>query len=112
MTDRDEGFIDIAVAFTLGALLGAGLALFFAPDSGEKTRKELGKKGRKLKKRAQKELRAAGEEWAGDAEERIQEWTEQITDAVTSGVETIRDAVSEELKGLEKKLVGKKGLFG
>ena len=111
MPDRDNDFVDVAMAFTLGALLGAGLALFLAPDSGQKTRKELGKRGRKLKKRAQKELRAAGEEWVGEAEERIQDWTEQITDAVTSGVETIREAVSDELKGLEKKL-GKKGFFG
>lgn len=112
MADRDSAVVDIAVAFVLGALLGAGIALMFAPQSGEETRKDLGKKGRKLKKEAEKQLREAGEEWVDDAEEQIQDWTQQIADAVSSGVETIRETVSEEIRGLEKKLGGKKGLFG
>jgi len=112
MADRDTGGIDIAAAFVLGALLGAGLALFLAPQSGEKTRKEIGKKGRRWKKEAEKQIREVGDEWVDDAEERIQQWTQQITDAVTSGVETIRETVSDEMKGLEKKLGGKKGIFG
>ena len=35
MTDRETGAVDITAAFVLGALLGAGLALFLAPQSGE-----------------------------------------------------------------------------
>jgi len=112
MGDRDTGAVDITAAFALGALVGAGLALFLAPQSGERTRKELGKKSRRWKKSAEKQIREIGDDWAEDAEERIQEWTQQITEAVTGGVETIREAVSDEIKSLEKKLGGKKGLFG
>ena len=112
MTDRETGAVDVTAAFVLGALLGAGLALFLAPQSGEKTRKELRKKGRRFKKEAEKQIRDVGDEWVDDAEERIQEWTQQISQAVSNGVEAIRDTVSEELKGLEKRMGGKKGFFG
>ena len=111
MGDRNTGVIDIAAAFVLGAMLGAGLALVLAPQSGEKTRKELGKKSRRWKKDAEKRMRDAGGEWIDDAEERIEEWSKQIAEVVESGVETIRETVTEELKSLDKKLGSKKGLF-
>src|SRR5688572_11616026 len=111
MADRSTGVIDIAAAFILGAMLGAGLALMLAPKSGEKTRKELGKKSRRWKKDAEKRLRESGGEWIDEAEERIDDWSKQIAEAVESGVETIRETVTEELKSLDKKLGGKKGLF-
>jgi gas vesicle protein len=111
MGDRNGVMIDVTAAFLLGAMLGAGLVLLLAPKPGDKMRKELGKKGRKWRKEAEKRIRDSGGEWAGEAEERIQEWTHQIAEAVESGVETIRETVSEELKGFEKKLGGKKGLF-
>ena len=110
MGDRDTGAVDITAAFALGFLLGAGLALLFAPESGEKTRKTLEKKSRKWRKEAGKRLDES-EEWLGDAEERAQDWSRTIAEAVESGVEAIRETVSEEIKGLEKKLGGKKGLF-
>ena len=33
--------VGIITAFTLGGLVGAGLALLFAPQSGEKTRRKI-----------------------------------------------------------------------
>jgi gas vesicle protein len=109
MGERDSSVADIVAAFALGALLGAGLALFLAPQSGEKTRKDFTKKSRKFRKEAGKKL-GDSEEWLGDAEERIEDWTRSITEAVESGVETIRETVNEQIKGLEKRR--KKGLFG
>lgn len=32
---------NLLIAFTLGGLVGAGLALLFAPQSGEKTRRKI-----------------------------------------------------------------------
>jgi gas vesicle protein len=111
MGDRNTGVFDIAAAFVFGAMLGAGLALVLAPHSGEKTRKELGKKSRRWKKDAEKRMRDTGGEWIDEAEERIDEWSKQIAEVVESGVETIRETVTEELKSLDKKLGSKKGLF-
>jgi gas vesicle protein len=118
MADREGGGIDFAAAFALGALFGAGVALFLAPQSGENLRKEARKKGKGLKKDAEKHLgkagervREAGEEWLEEAEERLGGLTEEITEAVEEGMKTIRLTVAEELKDLEKKVGKRKGLF-
>jgi len=47
MTDeRGNGAGGVLVAFTLGALVGAVVALLFAPAKGEDTREMLGEKAR------------------------------------------------------------------
>jgi gas vesicle protein len=118
MTTRESGMIDFLMAFSLGALFGAGLALFLAPQAGDKTRKELGKKSKKWKKEAGKKLEGAGEtlreaggDWLEDAEEMVGDWS-SITEAVESGLQSIRSAVEDEIGKVEKRLgKKKKGLF-
>lgn len=116
MSDRDTPTIDFTVAFALGALFGAGAALLLSPEPD--LGKVVKKKSRRIRKDAGKHLgkageriRESGEEWLGDAEHRIGELTEEISEAVEEGVKTIREAATDELKGLEKKLGRKKGLF-
>jgi len=120
MTDRDTGMVDFMMAFTLGALFGAGLALFLAPQSGDKTRKELGKKSKKWKKQAGKriekaggELRETGGEWLEEAEGLVDDWSSEIAEVVEDGLKTIRSAVEEEIEKAGKTLSKrkKKGLF-
>ena len=118
MAARDTGLADFIMAFSLGALFGAGLALFLAPHSGEKTRKELGKKSKKWKKQAGKKIESAGEnlretggEWLEEAEELVDDWSSELADAVEDGLKTIRSAVEDEIGKVEKKLGKKKGLF-
>ena len=118
MAAQDSGLADFIMAFSLGALFGAGLALFLAPQSGEKTRKELGKKSKKWKKQAGKKIDAASEtlketggEWLEDAEEIVEDWSSEIAEAVEDGIKTIRSAVEDEIGKVEKKLGKKKGLF-
>jgi gas vesicle protein len=47
--------------FALGTLIGAGVALLFAPQSGEKTRKLLAKKAKQIRDRAQDTVENAQE---------------------------------------------------
>ncbi len=119
MSDRDTGLMDFCVAFALGALAGASLALVMAPERGDKTRKKLEKKSRKLRKKAGKRLdeagdrvREIGEDWYDEAEDFAADLSKQIADVVEEGVRAIRDTVGEEIKDFEKKLGRKKGLFG
>lgn len=120
MADRDTSLVDFAMAFSLGALFGAGLALFLAPQSGDKTRKELGKKSKKWKKQAGKriektggELRETGEEWLEEAEGLVDGWSSEIAEVVEDGLKTIREAVEDEIQKAGKTLSKrkKKGLF-
>ena len=45
MEDRGATFFELSVAFLLGAVIGAGVALMFAPAPGTETRKRLAEVG-------------------------------------------------------------------
>ena len=110
MDDHDGGLADFMIAFSLGALVGAGMALFLAPQSGEKTRKEMGKKSKRWRKQAE-DMRESGGEWLEDAGERVDDWSSEIADVIEDGLKSIRSAVEEEIGKVEKKFGKKKGLF-
>jgi gas vesicle protein len=70
-------------AFAIGALVGAGVALLFAPHSGKETRELLAQKAHELKEKA------------GDiidkAKEKITEKKTDIAAAVAAGKEAMRE---------------------
>ena len=120
MAARDAGLADFMIAFSLGALFGAGMALFMAPQSGEETRKDLSKKSKKWKKQAGKKLeetsetlKETGGDWLEDAEELVEDWSSGIADVVEEGIQSIRSAVQDEIEKVEKRIgkKKKKGLF-
>ena len=59
--ERDKGGSAVG-AFVLGALVGAGIALLFAPQSGEETQEAIKAKARKLRRQAEDRVRAAQRE--------------------------------------------------
>lgn len=60
----------LMVAFVIGALTGAAVALLFAPATGEDTREYLGQKAREGKAKAQEAL-DQGREYYRDQRENI-----------------------------------------
>ena len=50
MSNRDNNVVVGAALLVAGGIIGAGVALLFAPQSGERTRKDLVRLGKKLKK--------------------------------------------------------------
>lgn len=55
--ERSNGAGGVMVAFTLGALLGAVVALLFAPAKGEETREMLGEKAKEGAQKTREFLR-------------------------------------------------------
>jgi len=53
---RDNSSGSVMVAFVIGALTGAAVALLFAPASGEETREFLGQKAREGKAKAREAM--------------------------------------------------------
>jgi len=52
MEDRDKKVATAAVLILAGGIIGAGVALLFAPQSGQRTRKDIVRYSRKTKNRA------------------------------------------------------------
>lgn len=97
-------------SFVLGALVGAGLALLFAPKSGAETQEDLKEQARKL--------RAAAEERVREAQRTLEERLEVVRDGVQDRFDDVKDAVSagrtaatDARSDLEKKLQRSKAAY-
>ena len=80
---------DTLPAFLLGALVGAGVALLLAPQSGEETRRQIGEKGRKLADDANTRMQGVKEE--------LRSHKGDITKAIAAG----KDAFDKARHGAE-----------
>jgi gas vesicle protein len=89
MSDNNSSAGTVLVAFALGALAGAAIALLYAPTSGEETRKKLGEKAREGRDRA--------EALAKQGREFIDRQRENLTAAVDRGREAFEQARREPL---------------
>lgn len=63
MAREDSGAGAVVVAFVLGAVTGAAVALLMAPAAGEETRRVLGDKAREGRDRANEAARQGREFW-------------------------------------------------
>ncbi|HYN07415.1 MAG TPA: YtxH domain-containing protein [Vicinamibacterales bacterium] len=89
MSDNNSSAGTVLVAFTLGAIVGAAIALLYAPTSGEETRKKLAEKAREGRDRA--------EAIAKQGREFIDRQRETISSAVDRGREAFDQARREPL---------------
>jgi gas vesicle protein len=86
--DDSGGAGSILLAFILGAVSGAAVALLYAPGSGRETREYLGEKAR--------EGRARAAEAAEKGREAIKQGRETLSTAVERGREAYQQARSRE----------------
>jgi gas vesicle protein len=85
---RDEGGGSVLLAFILGAISGAAVALLYAPASGKETREFLGERAREGRDRA-----AAA---ADKGREMMQQGRETIATALDRGREAYQQARARE----------------
>jgi gas vesicle protein len=67
MADRDTNATVGALLLVAGGVIGAGMALLFAPQTGKRTRRQIVRYGRKVR---------------NDAEEMIRETSQTVSDAL------------------------------
>ena len=85
--EKDTGASTVTLAFLVGALTGAAVALLFAPASGEETREYLGQRAREGRARA----REAVEQGRGVSEQP----RENLGGAVEPGQEPFQQTPAE-----------------
>jgi gas vesicle protein len=81
--DYNNGAGSVMLAFVVGALTGAAVALLFAPASGEETREYLGQKARESRDRAR------------DAVEQSREFYQRNREGVATAIERGREAFQQ-----------------
>ena len=75
MADNDGDLGSFVAGFLIGGLIGAGVALLLAPQSGEETREMLRERGIELKSRAEEaatEFRSKAETYMEEGRERVE----------------------------------------
>ncbi|MGA2221371.1 MAG: YtxH domain-containing protein [Verrucomicrobiia bacterium] len=92
MSDNNEssrvgGYL---AAFAIGALVGTGIALLYAPRSGKETRELLAKKGRELKGKASDAL--------DDAKDFVQGKKSELVAAIEAGKDAMREERAKHQK--------------
>ena len=89
MSNNGNSGSAVLVAFALGAVAGAAVALLYAPASGEETRRKLAEKAREGRERA--------EEMAREGREFLSRQREHLASAVERGREAFDHARKESL---------------
>lgn len=96
-----------SAAFVVGALLGASVALLFAPQSGRRTRRNIVNFAEKAKNRAeavQIELRQSIENMIDDASEKIREGLDRGVDWTEGRIKSLHGALEEGKKYIRQEI--------
>jgi len=95
MSGNNNGSFGI-VTFLAGAALGAGLALLFAPQSGEETRKKI----KDVSGKVADDLKENYEKLSNEAKKSV----EQVKTAAEKAVENVKGFVDGARDGLKKEI--------
>lgn len=113
MEEKRSGNARGAIGLIAGTILGAGVALLYAPQSGEKTRRDIlyySKKGRRKARRVAREFSdtVSGmvdtlEENAMSVVEKGKETAQEAKEGVLEAIEEGRERISHRRERLERK---------
>jgi gas vesicle protein len=110
---QESGKLHDVVLFLTGGLLGATIALLFAPQSGKRTRRDIIRWGEKAKRQSEEiqvQMTQAIEDLVDDISERVEEsldrgleWTDktarQFREALNAGRESVQQEMAKILRG-------------
>jgi gas vesicle protein len=88
MSDKSSPVAQILTAFVVGTVVGAGIALLYAPNSGKETRDLLARRAKELKDKVGDSLE--------DAKEMIYDKKAKLAAALEAGKQAMREAKSED----------------
>jgi len=115
MDERNDGVVLGALLVLTGAILGAGAALLFAPQSGSKTRRDITRYARKTGKMMEGVAGEVAErvaEMADAVEEKAEELLEKGKDLSNESREAVLNAFNEGQQRLERQRDRLAKMFG
>lgn len=96
MGRQDEGHAGAMLAgITLGALIGAGVALLLAPQKGEETRTQLSRRARTLRDDASQYL----DEASTTARQKLARGKRRVREAAEDTADAVRERFAEQTDG-------------
>lgn len=94
---RDDA-AKIAGAFLIGSMVGAVVALLYAPQSGRETRRDISKTAKRIKRDASEMV----DETIDTINQFAHETKDRVTDLIDEGVELSAKAKEEIIKSLDQ----------
>jgi gas vesicle protein len=88
MSEEKSGAGGILLAFLAGGLVGAGLALLYAPASGRETREKITGMAEDLKKKS--------EQWTGEVKQKVEGFVEEERSVLKAAYDAGREAMNRE----------------
>ena len=102
MSDRDNSKATVGALMLLaGGIIGAGIALLYAPQSGEKTRKELTRYGKKARRKTLQALDAV-EDFSGQVTDMAEAVGERASEILEQGKDMAYGAKRGLLKAIQE----------
>lgn len=110
--DRDVTVIEADAGaglrwFVLGAAIGAGLGMLFAPQAGDRTRRDLARRGRNLRAQAEDKLDDIADELqvrGRTIKESVAELADEVVDEVKDGKRKLERSALTAREELERRL--------
>ena len=98
MSDRDNSVMVGALMLVAGGIVGAGVALLFAPQSGERTRRDIARYGKKVRRKAE----GVVDDFSASVNDMVDTLGEKAEDILEKGKDLAVDAKRELLKAMEE----------
>src|SRR5512139_2343817 len=98
MTDRNTTIKVGALMLVAGGIIGAGVALLFAPQSGKATRKDISRYARKAKRRAEDIV----DDFSDSVSKMVDTVGEKSAEILDRGADLAHDAKKEIMKTIEQ----------
>lgn len=98
MSDRDNGAVVGALMLVAGGIIGAGVALLFAPQSGRKTRKDI----TRYAKKARCKVEGVAEEFSESISNMVDTVEEKASELMEKGKDFAHDAKKDIMKAIEE----------
>jgi gas vesicle protein len=100
MSNRDSAS-DVLVAFLIGGVTGAALALLFAPQSGEETRELISETAREGARRA-RDMADRGREIGERAAERGRQMVDEAARTVSGQAERVAEGLDKTARAVKE----------